>query len=330
MSFASIAEPIIKLGIPVFPLNPGHKEPVAGIRFLTEATIDPSQVAKWNGDCSNYNVAMLATQEFCFLEFDIKGGMSKAAKEMVQEVPQTRTQQSGGGFLHCIFKHTPRSLALGNRSANLPDVCKCSKQINMLCLEDSCTDRSFHHHHEWFSFRARNKYLVGAGSLHPSGNYYSVMRDVEPLPIPDWVLDFVEEHTEKPRAIPNTSEMVEVSEDFDFDDFCDFYDIGILGTKDDVWQVVEACPGVGYRHEHSRFTGFFYDGSHLGWSCFAQMCPTNGIGIGGLIKFLNKEKGESYKGVIWGEEEEDDDLLDDVEMDELDGGVHRAGGGTEA
>jgi Bifunctional DNA primase/polymerase, N-terminal len=290
MSFLSIVTPFVALGIPVFPLTPKTKIPPSGFHFLEEATIDPAKVASWNDENPDYNVALLANGEFCFLEFDVAKGMSTAAAEMGHEIPQTRTQVSGKGFGHYIFKHTERSRALGNRSVNLPEG------------------------GEWFSFRAGNKYLVGAGSLHPNGSYYQNARDIEPILMPDWLCDFVEKHSTptKPKACDNA---VEVADDFDFEDMVDFYGIGIAGEKDDVWQVVEECPGVGYRHAGSTLTAFYWDGSSLGWSCFAQECPLHGKSIGEVIAFLNAKNGSPYRGIIW--EKHEDDLLDpkwDVEI----------------
>jgi hypothetical protein len=203
-------------------LTPKTKTPPSGFHFLEEATIDPAKVASWNDENPDYNVALLANGEFCFLEFDVAKGMSAAAAEMEHEIPLTRTQVSGKGFGHYIFRHTERSRALGNRSVNLPGG------------------------GEWFSFRAGNKYLVGAGSVHPNGNYYQNARDIEPIPMPDWLCGFVERHSthSKPKTCDNA---VEVADDFDFDDMMDFFGIGIAGEKEDVWQVVEECPGVGYR-----------------------------------------------------------------------------------
>jgi hypothetical protein len=296
MSFQTIAEPFIKLGIPVFPLVHGEKCPPAGLHWNQVATTDPLKIAEWDAADPDYNVglAALPNGEFCFLEFDVAKGMSTAAAEMEQQIPLTRTQVSGKGFGHYIFKHTERSRALGNRSVNLPEG------------------------GEWFSFRADNKYLVGAGSLHPNGNYYQTARDIEPIPIPDWLCDYVEKYSAppKPKACDTT---LEVSDDFDFDDMMNFYGIGIQREKDDVWQVVEECPGVGYRHSGSTLTAFYWDGSSLGWSCFAQECPLHGKSIGQVIGFLNAQKGEHYKGVIWDREDEDESLfdVDDMSLDTL-------------
>ena len=293
MCFATIAQPFIKLGIPVFPLAPGEKVPPKDLHFLQEATTDPTKVEAWGRENPHYNVALLANGEFCFLEFDIKGGMKAAAVEMGQEVPQTRTQRSGRGFGHYIFRHTDRSRRLGNRSVNLPGGT------------------------EWFSFRADNKYLVGAGSLHPSGNYYTTVADVEPIPVPEWVCDFIENNSGPPKPKPNNG-AYPVSDDFDFDDFCEHYGIAIRYVKDDVWHVVEECPGVGYRHEQSTMTAFYYDGITLGWSCFAQGCPTHDMTIGQLVGFLSQEHG-NYPGVIW-DQESDEEIFAALNVEMLDEG----------
>lgn len=291
MCFASIAQPFVKLGIPVFPLTPGEKVPPKGLRFLQEATTDPARVEAWAKENPDYNVGLLANGEFCFLEFDVKAGMKTATAEMGESVPQTRAQKSGRGYGHYIFRHTDRSRKLGNRSANLPDG------------------------KEWFSFRAHNKYLVGAGSLHPSGIYYKTVLDVDPIPVPEWVCDFIEKHSESPRP-KSCKGACPVSEAFDFDDFCEHYGIAIRHVKDDVWHVVEECPGVGYRHEQSTLTAFYFDGETLGWSCFAQGCPTHEMTIGQLVGLLNKTHGP-YPGIIW-ERQSDAELLAGWDVEPLD------------
>jgi hypothetical protein len=148
-------------------------------------------------------------------------------------------------------------------------------------------------------------YLVGAGSTHPNGTLYKTVNDIEPIPIPDWVCDFVEKHADKPKSKPTGS--ISVHEDFDFEDLCDFFDISGHEKGDD-WYITDECPIAGYRHHGSTETGFFWNGNTLGFHCFAQACPGNTMTVGQVIAHLNKEKGESYKGVIWDREEEDEQL----------------------
>jgi Bifunctional DNA primase/polymerase, N-terminal len=311
MSFIDIATPLASLGIRVFPLQPGLKVPPAGMDFLDKATTDPNQLSAWNRDNSNYNVAILADDNFCFLEFDVVNGMKDAAAEMGHSVPMTRIQKSGGGYGHFIFRHSDRSRKLGNRSVNLRCACICDKQQNLACR---CGLGGLHHHHEWFSYRAMNKYLVGAGSRHPDGGYYKHVVDADPIPMPEWVCDFVEKHS-MPLKPPTKREMSDLSEDFDFDDFLDFYGIG--GRQDGDWFITDECPVSGHKHKQSFRTGFFFDGGSLGFHCFAQGCDGSNMSIGQVIAHLNKEKGENYTGVIWDKEDADPEDGDmDIDFDD--------------
>lgn len=319
MSFVDIASPFAQLGIKVFPLPPRSKVPPTGFAFLERATTNPDSIAQWNRENPNFNVALLADDKFVFLEFDANG-IKSAAKEMGVELPSTlitRMQKSGSGGSHFIFRHTDRSRAIGNRSVNLAEPCTCGERENRKCIERGCEETSLHHHHEWFSFRARNRYLVGAGSTHPNGNLYETKNDVDPVPVSDWICDFVEQHS-APAIECGKDETHPVSDEFDFDRLCEHYKISIAGIRDDVWYVVEECPGVGYRHEGSYLTGFYWDGNSLGWSCFAQGCPTHGKGIGGVLRLLNQTHAP-YKGKIW--EEDDYDLggllLDEEEQEDF-------------
>lgn len=101
MSFLSIATPFTNIGIPVFPLSPASKIPIAGIEWLTAATADPTEIAALNDENPDYNVALVAG-DYCFLEFD-QLGIKSAAEEMGEQVPVTRTQKSGNGGAHLIF-----------------------------------------------------------------------------------------------------------------------------------------------------------------------------------------------------------------------------------
>jgi putative DNA primase/helicase len=283
MSFLTIATPFINLGIPVFPLAPKTKIPIADIEWLTAATTDPAKVALWDAEDPSRNVA-LVSGDYCFLEFD-QLGIKSAAEEMGEQVPVTRTQKSGNGGAHFIFRATERSRKLGNRSANLNG-------------------------HEWFSFRAYNKYLVGSGSVHPNGNFYRTVKDIEPIPVPDWICEFAERHGESPQPKPKSS--VPVADDFDPEDLFEFY--SIAGHWEDEWFVCDECPVADYRHEQSIKTGFFYDGNTFGFNCFAGGCKGSTMSAGQVIALLNQRKGEPYKEPIWEHGEDDFSGVDDVDQ----------------
>ncbi len=296
--FSEKAAPYIKFGIPVIPLVPSDKFPpssMAGWQSERKFSTDPAVIENWNAEDPEYNIGLVAMAEddgFCFLEFDGKPGLKTICKELGREYSATRIHRSGRGGGHYIFKHTAKSIVLGNRSANNTEG-------------------------EWFSFRADRKFLVGAGSVHPNGNLYTVHSDVEPIPIPDWLVDYIAEQT-RPTSRPTTksTQEPEVLDDFDFTDWCEHYSsvFTILNDSEDGWMVTDVCPWSGVRHEHSTRTGFYFDGAHLRFHCFAQGCEGFEKGIGATIKMMNEKVGEPYPYSIWPERESTipfDDILPD-------------------
>jgi hypothetical protein len=267
------------------------------------ATTDLKQIRLWNDNTdvnwerpynANSNVGYMAIPKVgspCYFEFDVARaeGMALAAKEMEQELPATRLDLSGKGFDHWIFTHTERSIKLGNRKARVKAT-----------------------GHEWFSFRANGWYIVGAGSTHPNGSLYTVANDIKPQPIPDWVCAFIEKYT-TPEVKANGKLQPECHDDFDFEDLMDFFDIA--GYWDGYWFIVDECPVAERKHRHSTKTGFFYDGTYLGWNDFAQGCDGSQMTVGKLIAYLNAKKGMPYKGVIWGQWKTAVELFDSDELE---------------
>jgi hypothetical protein len=297
MTFSEKALPYAQLGIPVFPLEPREKKPVHGLDWDAECTIEIDKIKQWNKANPDYNCALVAMPEgVFFLEFD-QGSLEEQAQKLGVSIPVTRVHQSGKNGKHWVFKQNDRSRAIGNRAAVFGGK-------------------------EWFSMRGDTKYVVGPGSIHPeTGKEYIIVNDSLPAEAPDWVLDFIERNTTKPAK---SKESVSVTDNFDFDDLLDFFDISIQFTKDQVWQVCDACPVAGYRHQQSTLTAFYFDGNSLGFSCFAAACPANTDGkngkmtIGEVIAYLNRKNGKPYRGEIWSSGDEidlNDPMWDIVEAD---------------
>lgn len=293
MSFKDIALPYARMGFLVFPLLPKEKVPPASMgAWPDRATTEETQILAWDTENPDYNFGIVAKNDgFLVLEFDIQGGMKLATQEMGQVIPKTRAHISGKQRGHFVFRQTDRTRTLGNRSANLPEG------------------------GEWFSFRQHNRYVVGPGSIHPNGKPYKVAvgGDVDPVPCPDWICDFVERHTQANITRPDNR--VPVNDDFDFDDLMRHYEIGFVGQRDN-WHITEVCPIAGYRHEHSIFTGFYFDGEYLGFKCFAQGCAGSGMSNGAVLRHLN-ETHAAYPKRIWPDETDlDVDWLDAAEETE--------------
>jgi hypothetical protein len=284
-TFLQLATPYARMGIPVFPLLPKSKLPPSWMTdFPFYATTHLRQIKQWSEKMPDANLALLGRDlqvgDIFFLEFDCANGLEEAATEMSQPIPQTRIHLSGRRFEHWVFGQTERSLMLGNRSAK-----RGGK--------------------EWFSLRMHNRYVLGPGSIHPeTGNEYLVQSDIRPIDFPDWLCDWIEKHAVSERAIFG-GDLPQVDPDFDFAGFREWLPFGI--TQDGAWYIGEVCPGVGRKHEHSTKTGIYFDGSGMGWKCFAQNCPCayhedgTKFTIGDLIGRISEEQGP-YEGVIWPEE----------------------------
>jgi hypothetical protein len=288
-TFAASALSLAALNLRVIPILPREKKAFLDA-WEDQATSDAVVIQAWDEQFPNYNIAVVAKRiigELCILEFD-QGTLEEVAKECGQPVPCTRTVTSGNGGKHWYFTHIGESVELGN--------CQAAKNG-----------------HEWWSFRADNRYCVAPSSVHPNGNVYTFDNDNPIVPIPVWLVEWLEKNATSKKAAPKGA--VEVHEDFDFDEWSEHYGFDYVGTKDQYWHILDECPGVGRRHEQSTVTGVYYDGSTLGFHCFAGGCPLCDKSIGQVMKWLHDNGHESYKGVIWEEQETIDELISEFATD---------------
>jgi len=278
------------MGLKVFPLIPISKAPATPNGVL-DATRDEARITKWWTEKPDAGIGLapeLKVGGACFLEFDKKPSLKDWAKEQRKAMPATRVHKSGGkGGPHYIFLNTELSVAMGDVNG--------SKD-----------------HEEWFSFRTGNRYVVAPPSISPDTHQpYETWLDIEPQPIPDWVVYKIGEHGVSEHQFAEG--MRGVDEDFDFDSFTDWLaECGCdLGTQDGSWIPFKQCPFVGRRHKGQGVRGcaLYYDGSVLGFKCMAAECPSNMDrkpgqgGAGFLVSFLSKEHA-AYDGVVWGERED--------------------------
>lgn len=281
------------MGLAVFPLQPGTKRPMTA-HGVKDATTDPAVITEWWTRTPDAGIGLAARAERvgdpCFLEFDQQPWLPAWAKESNQPMPQTRQHKSGGKEApHYIFTHTEKSLALSN----------CDGSTNG---------------HEWFSFRADNRYIVAPPSIHPdSGKPYTCELDIAPVPIPDWLVDAIAKNGVRERDF--ASGLRRVDDDFDFDRFTDWIPHEI-GNEDGAWYAFKECPVAGRRHKGQGVRGcaLYYDGESLGFKCHAAECPSNVErkpgqgGISFLVSFLSEENG-AYPGVIWPEKTAEEEAI---------------------
>jgi hypothetical protein len=302
----------VSLGLRVFPLRPGTKIP-ATPNGVKDATEDTNRVRAWwteNPECGVALAPEFKVGGACFLEFDQRPWLPAWCKEENQKKPITRLHKSGGkASPHYIFLHTEKSLELGN--------------VNGTALG-----------HEWFSFRADGRYVVAPPSVHPDRKQeYTCELDVEPTPIPDWLVAKIAKEGVSERRFGES--LRQCSEDFDPESFFEWLERAgcKLGIEDGAWIPFLICPVAGRRHEGQGVRGcaLFWDGGGIGFKCHAQGCLSNmdrksgQSGIGYLMSFLSQEF-EPYDGVIWDREtaEELAEAFGAVEIEEIAGVVPMA------
>jgi P4 family phage/plasmid primase-like protien len=272
-NFLERARILTSRGIPVAPVDPGAKRCTLP-RWPARATTDQAQIAAWAAENPKYNTAAVGKLDgFVILDSDSEDLPERIKRDTGRDLPDTFIVRSGGkGYPHVYFRQTEHTRAMGNRNT---------------------TDRGF----DWQSC---NKYVVGPGSQLAGGGVYEIVNDAPIVDCPDWLCDWVEKNSGSEKRAGAGPEVVE---NFDFYAFLDHY--GIAGDQDGDWFITEVCPIAGHKHEQSNRTGFFYDGEHLGFHCFAGSCAGNGMTIGQVIAHLNKGVGlvarNPYDGPIWAE-----------------------------
>lgn len=154
--FREVVENALSRGLTIHPVRPRSKEP-----WLTawnkQASKEKEVVQEWCRRFPNSNYGVAATEEYCILESDdaltFKNRLSKA-------LPSTYTVQARDNRPHYYFRQTEASKNAGNMDC--PGV---------------------------FEFKQNNRYVVGEGSIHPSGPTYVCISDKPIAEIPSWLVE---------------------------------------------------------------------------------------------------------------------------------------------
>jgi hypothetical protein len=286
-TFLEIATPLIQRGIPVIPVQPLSKRGLLDDQFDV-ATTDLNVVRAWNDENSAYNVGCVGTpQGFVILDADNPELIARIERETGHKMPQTFTVRSGGKKLpHLYFRQTEMSRAIGNKKAS-----------------------------GWFDLQSANKYVVGPGSVLEDGGTYDVIDDSLIADFPDWLAYWILDNADETKSsMGNFKDAPLVHPDFDFDAWCEHYEIDYFGEGKNGKHILKACPVKGDYHTTDGKPDYaacviFYDGERLGFSDLATSCEGSNFTMGGLIHWMNTHGHEPYRGVIW--ESNNADLLND-------------------
>jgi P4 family phage/plasmid primase-like protien len=273
-TFLELASPLVERGIPVIPVQPNEKRCLLP-EWQKKATTDINIVRQWNQENPAFNVGAVGKPDgFVMLDCDVVGLREQIEESTGQKCPRTLVVKSAGkGAEHIYFRQTDVSRALGNRSsAGL------------------------------FDLQSVDKYVVGPGSTLASGKTYEVVDDSPIADFPVWLADWVERHSNVVKE-HHGGKGAPVHLDFDFDCFCDHFELAFIGDNDGK-HFFKACPYKGDRHTDERGKPdypaccIFFDGSTIGFSCLATSCDGHGKTIGDLVSFLTTVFGR-YDGVIF-------------------------------
>jgi len=160
-SFKEIAMPLVAREIPVIPIPP-HQKAAALKSWQNLATTDSEQIEKWDEENREYNVGAVAKPDgFWMLDCDVPDLRQTIEKETDQLFPSTFSVKSRKG-IHYYFRQTSASREMGNVSVE-----------------------------GLFDAQVRNKYVVGPGSIHPSGKRYEIENDADIVEAPDWLIEWI-------------------------------------------------------------------------------------------------------------------------------------------
>lgn len=266
MSLKDIALPMARRGVRQVPsLNPRDRFP-GPKDWPVIATTNEAQILAWDANgYHDYNSCSVADNDVLIVDVD----NYEQAKALGFPIIKTLAVRTPSGGYHLYYRQTEASRALGNRAMG-----------------------------KVLELKSYSAAVAAPGCIRDDKPGEYAIRWDEPLSeFHKSQVDWIEKNIPKKRrqgAVP-------VVEDFDFEDFCAHYEIGVVGYNG-IWHITDVCPLAGVRHTGSKFTGFSWDGEYLGFNCFSDDCAGNTIG--GVLRHLN-ETHASYPKRIWPEEETD-------------------------
>jgi len=195
MTFYERAMEAVNRGLSIIPCRPNSKEPNApnGAKSRVNTEAGVAAFAAIVDPESNYGIC--SDDTYTVLESD---DFRSLAALLGRPLPQTLTVSARPNRGYFVYERTAYS--------------------RTVCGSPKCSDPVF----EW---RNCNQYCVGFGSIHPTtGKEYALVRDLKPVPMPDWLVDKLLElakHKTKP---------IEVT-----DEEPGSYDLEILGNVLQLW-----------------------------------------------------------------------------------------------
>lgn len=153
--FKDIIPRALDRGLTIHPVKPRGKEPWLN-SWPKQASRDPKVISEWSTRFPHSNYGVAANDDFCILESD---NVTELQARLGRPIPRTYTVQARANRPHYYFRQSEASKPAGNMDS--PGV---------------------------FEFKQNNRYVVGEGSVHPTGAVYECVLDAPIVTIPDWLV----------------------------------------------------------------------------------------------------------------------------------------------
>jgi len=171
VNFLQIATEAVSRGFAVIPLQQGAKDPdfklvpkidgITGTGGAARRTRDLNLIAEWAAVAPHANVGVCSDEHITILESDSEIQFRQLVRDVSRtmlgesrELPATLTSQARSGRPHFFYRATART----NSVEGAPGI------------------------QGLFEWRRYNQYVVGPGSLHPSGTLYQIVDNVPIVP----------------------------------------------------------------------------------------------------------------------------------------------------
>ena len=196
-NYLEIANAQLDRGLTVVPVHPFDKRGVLHNQFIHPATT-VSEIMQHAKDFAEFNVGVVGRRgvgNHIFLDIDAKGVLEQIEAETGQILPLTFTVQSRPESKpwkrHYYFRQTDYSFQkFGGKN---------SKEIN---IKDLNKTNSKGKHPTLYDLKGcgGGGYVVAEGSVHPSGETYTILHDSPIIPIPDWLVDWIVQDAHRYRS----------------------------------------------------------------------------------------------------------------------------------
>jgi hypothetical protein len=207
--FKSIALPLIERGFRLTPINPATKSPcMKNWQNFQLTTVE--DIVKFAEHYPHHNVGVVGKRgdptkypaRHCFLDIDADGIVTQIERETGHKMPRTYTvcsrPDSAPYKRHFYFLQTSYSFrrfgAWAAKNLNVRDMTRLEKGRSGLL-----------HHPTLYDMKGvgGGSQVVAVGSVRDNGEIYTCINDVPPVPIPDWLVDWVVADHKKYRVLVN-------------------------------------------------------------------------------------------------------------------------------